>query len=229
MSAKTVAIIQARMGSTRLPGKVMMELGGRSLLAYLAERLRSASSLDEIVVATTAQSRDDIIVREAESLGLGCYRGSEPDVLRRYLEASKAYKADIVVRVTADNPFSDPLSIDRVVDRVKDQYDYAIEMNLPVGTTGEALTFQTLDFIDTAATTGRWREHVTLYAKENPHLFRCSFEDAPPEWSYPQLSYTIDTLGDYLKIKELCACIPNPNFPLKELIALADKAAVVYR
>jgi spore coat polysaccharide biosynthesis protein SpsF len=227
MSQRTVAIIQARMGSTRLPGKVMMKLGGRSLLSYIAARLKSAVSLDEIVVATTTHFRDDIVAHEAESHGLNCYRGSESDVLRRYLEAAKIYRADIVVRVTADNPFSDPLSIDRVVNRVKAGHDYAIEMNLPLGTTGEALTFQALDFIDTAATTDRWREHVTLYAKENPQMLRCSFEDAPPDCSRPELSYTIDTLDEYLKVKDLCSRIPNPNFPLKELIALADKPAVV--
>ena len=227
MTQRTVAIIQARMGSTRLPGKVMMKLSDRSLLAYVASRLDSATSLDEIVVATTAHFRDDIIVQEAESLGLNCYRGSESDVLRRYVDAATAYKAEIVVRVTADNPFSDPLSIDRVVARIKEGHDYAIEMNLPVGTTGEALTFQALDFIDTAATTDRWREHVTLYAKENPHMLRCTFEDAPSEVSRPDLSYTIDSLDEYLKLKDLCERIPNHKFPLKELIALADKPAVV--
>jgi spore coat polysaccharide biosynthesis protein SpsF len=228
MSRRTVAIIQARMGSTRLPGKVMMKLDGcRSLLGYLTTRLQSAASLDEIVVATTPHSRDDIVVREAESHGLSCYRGSESDVLKRYLDAATVSKAEIIVRVTADNPFSDPLSIDRVVNRINEGYDYAIEQNLPVGTTGEAITFQALDFIDTAATTDRWREHVTLYAKENPHMLRCSFQDAPPAWSRPDLSYTIDTLDEYLKLKDLCAHIPNPDFPLKALIALADKEGVV--
>jgi spore coat polysaccharide biosynthesis protein SpsF len=227
MSPRTVAIIQARMGSTRLPGKVMMKLGDCSLLGYVAARLQSAVSLDEIVVATTTHSRDDIIVHEAESRGLRCYRGSESDVLRRYREAATVFNANIVVRVTADNPFSDPLSVDRVVARLKEGFDYAIETNLPVGTTGEALTFQALDYIDTAAATAPWREHVTLYAKENPHTLRCSFAQAPPDTARPDLSYTIDSLDEYLKLKDLCARIPNPHFPLKELIALADKPAVV--
>lgn len=227
MRKRTVAIIQARMGSTRLPGKVMMKLGQRSLLGYVASRLESAASLDEIVVATSVLSRDDVIVDEAESYGLNCYRGSESDVLRRYLDAAIAYKADIVVRVTADNPFSDPLSINRVVARIKEGYDYAIETDLPVGTTGEALTFRALSFIDIVATPGPWREHVTLYAKDHPHVLRCSFEPAPPEVARPDLSYTIDSLEEYLKLKDLCARIPNHKFPLKELIALADKAAVV--
>jgi spore coat polysaccharide biosynthesis protein SpsF len=227
---RTVAIIQARMGSSRLPGKVLMKLGSRTLLGYLAARLESASSLDEIVIATTTHFRDDIIVHEAEGLGLNCYRGSEPDVLRRYLDAATVFKADIIARVTADNPFSDPPSIDRVVARIKQGYDYAIEKNLPLGTTGEALSYPALEFLDTAATASRndaWREHVTLYAKENPHPLRCSFEEAPRDCARPDLSYTVDSFDEYLQMKDLCARVPHPNFPLKELIALADKPAVV--
>jgi spore coat polysaccharide biosynthesis protein SpsF len=224
---RTVAIIQARMGSTRLPGKVLMKLGSRTLLGYLATRLESASSLDEIVVATTTHFRDDIIVHEAEALGLNCYRGSESDVLRRYLDAATVFKADIIARVTADNPFSDPPSIDRVVARIKEGYDYAIEKNLPLGTTGEALSYSALAFLDTAATAGWWREHVTLYAKENPHMLRCSFAEAPRDCARPDLSYTIDSFAEYLQMRDLCARVPHPHFPLKELIALADKPAVV--
>ncbi len=205
----------------------MMKLGNRSLLGHLAARLESAASLDAVVVATTTHSRDDILARETESLGLTCYRGSESDVLRRYLDAATVIKADIVVRVTADNPFSDPQSIDRVVARLKTGYDYAIETNLPVGTTGEALTFQALEFIDAAATTERWREHVTLYAKENPQMLRCSFEEAPRGLARPDLSFTVDTLREYLQMRDLCERVRDPNFPLKDLIALADKTAVV--
>jgi spore coat polysaccharide biosynthesis protein SpsF len=229
MRLRTVAIIQARMGSSRLPGKVLMKLGSRTLLGYLAARLESASLLDEVVVATTTHFRDDIIVHEAEVLGLNCYRGSEPDVLRRYLDAATVSKADIIARVTADNPFSDPASIDRVVARIKDGYDYAIEKNLPLGTTGEALSYSALEFLDTAAHTGLWREHVTLYAKENPQMLRCSFEEAPRDCARPDLSYTVDSLEEYLQMKDLCARVPHPNFPLKELIALADKPAVVLK
>jgi len=228
MSLKTVAIIQARMGSTRLPGKVMMKLGGRSLLAYLVNRLNAADSVDQIVVATTTRSEDEIVVQEAESLGVAHYRGSESDVLGRYLEAAKEFGADIIVRVTADNPFTDPASIDRVVARIKSGYEYAIETDLPVGTTGEAMTFQALEFLDAASTTVRWREHVTLYAKEHPQMLRTSFVTAPSDCARPDLSYTVDYLEEYEELRELCAQLPDPKFPLKELIALADKQAVVW-
>src|SRR5262249_41502479 len=166
---RTVAIIQARMGSTRLSGKVMMNFAGRPLLAYLVERISRARTLDGLIVATTINHRDNLIIEECERRGIPNFRGSDADVLGRYVSAARACEADIVVRVTADNPFTDPDSIDRVVDAIaEDGLEYAIERNLPVGVTGEALTWDALKFIDSVAATSPLREHVTLYAKENP-------------------------------------------------------------
>src|SRR5215467_5606830 len=130
---RTIAIVQARMGSTRLPGKVMMKIGGRPLLVYLVERISRARTLDGIVVATTTNRRDNIIIEECERRGIPNFRGSELDVLSRYVSAARACEADIIVRVTADNPFTDPDSIDRVVDTLASgNVDYAIENHLPV-------------------------------------------------------------------------------------------------
>jgi spore coat polysaccharide biosynthesis protein SpsF len=215
------------MGSTRLPGKVMLPIGNRSLLGYLTHRLSYAETIDEVVVATSTLSRDDVVIEEAKRLGVKHFRGDEKDVLGRYLSAASAFKADIIVRVTADNPFTDPESIDRVVRHLFAGHDYAIERNLPVGTTGEALTFSALSFIDKTADTARWREHVTLYAKENPHMLRCAFLSAPPDLARPDLSYTVDHLEEYRHVQALSGKLPAPNFSLKQLIALADMSPVV--
>src|SRR5213593_566535 len=101
---RTVAIVQARMGSTRLFGKVMMNMAGRPLLAYLIERISRARTLDAVVVATTTNPRDNIIIEECERRGFPNFRGSEFDVLARYVSAARACEADVIVRVTADNP-----------------------------------------------------------------------------------------------------------------------------
>ena len=155
---RTVAIIQARMGSTRLPGKVLLDIAGRPLLAYLVERISRARTLDEIVVATTTSENDNGVIEECELRGIPNFRGSETDVLGRYVSAARASRADIVVRVTADNPFTDPDSIDRVVDALAGQgAGYAIEMDLPAGVTGEALTWNALARVDKVAHTARWR------------------------------------------------------------------------
>ena len=223
----TVAIVQARMGSTRLPGKVLMKMGERTMLGYLIERLSTSRTISTLVVATTTHRRDDIIVEEARKLGVECFRGSEDDVLERYIQAARVNNAEIVVRVTGDNPFTDPSSIDRVVGRLVEGYDYAIESDLPVGTTGEALTFEALEFIDHVAATRRWREHVTLYAKENRHMLRCALLQAPLACSRPDLSFTVDHPAEYEYIRALCQKFPNPNFLLKDLIAFADIPIVV--
>ena len=224
---RTVAIVQARMGSTRLPGKVMMKIGGRPLLVYLVERISRCRTLDSIIVATTTNPRDNVIIEECERRGIPNFRGRESDVLGRYVSAARACKADIIVRVTADNPFTDPDSIDRVVDTLnQDRADYAIETHLPVGVTGEAVTWEGLSFIDSMAHTAPWREHVTLYAKENPKALACAFLDAPSECSRPDLSFTVDTLDEYLYTRELADRFTTVDFELKNLIEVADEALV---
>ena len=224
---RTIAIVQARMGSTRLPGKVMMKIAGRPLLVYLVERISKARTLDAILVATTTNHRDNIIIEECERRGIPNFRGSETDVLGRYVSAARACRADIVVRVTADNPFTDPDSIDRVVDAIAlEGAEYAIEENLPVGTTGEALTWNALSFIDSIVATEPLREHVTLYAKQNPQVLACSFLSARPECNRPDLSFTIDKLDEYLHTREIAEHFSTIDFELKNLIAVADEALV---
>jgi spore coat polysaccharide biosynthesis protein SpsF len=221
---RTVAIIQARMGSTRLPGKVLMDLAGRPLLAYLVERISRARTLDEIVVATTTHPRDNVIIEECEQRGIPNFRGSEIDVLGRYVSAARASKAHIIVRVTADNPFTDPDSIDRAVDAITGgAVDYALDMNMPVGTAGEALTCNALTRINTVANTPRWREHVTLYAKENPQAFRCAFLEPPAGCHRPDLSFTVDELAEYEYVREIASSFETIDFGLKNLMAVADE------
>ena len=224
---RTVAIIQARMGSRRLPGKVLMRVAGRPLLVYLVERISRARTLDNIVVATTTNPRDNVIIEECERRGIPNFRGSEEDVLSRYVSAARACGAGIVVRVTADNPLTDPDSIDRVVSELMSaDGDYAIETELPVGTTAEAITWAGLCFISNVANTPRWREHVTLYAKENPQVLNCLFLGGRPECCRPDLSFTIDELPEYLYTREIAGLFPTIDFSLKNLIQVADETAV---
>ena len=212
------------MGSTHLPGKVLMRIGGRPLLGYLVDRISRARTLDAIIVATTTNPRDNAIIEECERRGIPNFRGSEADVLGRYVSAARACRADIIVRVTADNPFTDPDSIDRVVEALAARNaDYAIENSLPGGVTGEALTWEALSFIDSVADTLPWREHVTLYAKDNPESFACAFLEAPEECARPDLSFTIDRLDEYLYTRRLAERLKTVDFALKNLIEVADE------
>ncbi len=224
---RTVAIIQVRMGSTRLPGKVMMKIGGRPLFVYLSERIAEARSVDSVIVATTTNPRDNVIVEECERSGIANFRGSETDVLGRYVSAARACQADIIVRVTGDNPFTDPESIDRVVAAIAQRgADYAIEANLPIGTTGEALSWKGLLYLDSVSSAARHREHVTLYAKENPGALNCEFLNPEPVLNRPELNFTVDSLNEYLYVREIAETLPAGGFGLKEIIAVADDSRV---
>jgi len=112
---KIVAIIQARVGSSRFPGKVLKKIGNKTLLEILVNRIKKVKNLDDIIIATSTNPKDKKIEELAEKLSVKCYRGSEENVLERYVEASKLISADIIVRVTADNPLTDPQEIDNLI------------------------------------------------------------------------------------------------------------------
>ncbi|WP_353047476.1 glycosyltransferase family protein [Exiguobacterium sp. s131] len=116
MAMKTVAIIQARMGSTRLPGKVLMKLQGRTVLDHVITRVKQAKLIDEIIVATTTLSEDDVLSEEAKRYGVRVYRGSSDNVLSRYYEAAMEAEADVVIRITSDCPLIDPFVIDQMIE-----------------------------------------------------------------------------------------------------------------
>ncbi len=211
------------MGSTRLPGKVLLPLGSGSIMTYLVDRLRPTESLDEVVVATSVEPRDDVIAEVSRRHHIFCFRGSEHDVLARYLDAADVTETDIIVRVTADNPFTDPSSIDRVVKHiVRTGADYVIENGLPVGTTGEALTRRLLTKLAETAHEPRWREHVTLYAKENPIETGGIFLTPPASCECPELSLTVDEPDDYLRVEEIARHLDGREFDLPALIRHAQ-------
>jgi spore coat polysaccharide biosynthesis protein SpsF len=137
---KTVIIVQARMTSTRLPGKVLLPLGGEPMLTRLVQRLRRVRRADAIVIATTTNASDDAIVALCEHLGVASHRGSEHDVLSRYAEAAALHQADVVVRVTSDCPLIDPALIDRLIeDFAQGDCDYVSNMLPPTWPYGMAL------------------------------------------------------------------------------------------
>jgi spore coat polysaccharide biosynthesis protein SpsF (cytidylyltransferase family) len=173
---RTVAIIQARMGSTRLPGKVLLPLAGKTVLAHIVDRTRAARRIDDVWVATTDSAEDDPTASATRSYGASVFRGSAEDVLDRYRGAAAASAAEIVVRVTADDPLKDPDIIDQVVElRDEVQADYAsntIEPTYPEGLDVEVFTIDALTRACEEATSASDREHVTPYMYRHPERFR---------------------------------------------------------
>jgi spore coat polysaccharide biosynthesis protein SpsF len=175
----TVAIVQARMTSTRLPGKVMADVSGRPILARIVERLRAAKTIDEIVIATTTNDADDIVVDLVDKLETRWYRGDEHDVLGRYVGAAVESDAEVVVRVTGDCPLIDPVVVDLVSTSLK-RHSTALDLacntvvpSYPIGLAVEAVYRDALHRIDRMAYKALDREHVLLFATHTePTLFR---------------------------------------------------------
>lgn len=203
----TGVIIQARTGSTRLPGKVLMNLKDKTVLCHVIERVSQARQVDKIVIATTVNQADDAIEKEAQKCGVSVYRGSEDDVLSRYYEAAVKYEMDIVVRITADCPLIDPHVIDRLIMIYEDNdYDYVSnggsDLSLrkyPRGLDVEVFSFDSLEKADSGAKEPYQREHVTPYIYENANSI---FYDSDRE-DYSHYRWTLDTKEDYTLISRI--------------------------
>jgi len=212
---RVVAIIQARMGSTRFPGKTLVDLAGRPMLEYVVRRVLRAKSVDEVIVATTERSSDDSIATVCARLGVRAYRGPEADVLKRFLGAAETMKAGVIVRVTADCPLIDPEVIDRVVrTRARTHADYAsngLERSWPRGFDVEVFLADALRVADTLAKEPYEREHVTPAIYEHPDRFRLVNVLAPLAARAPNYRVCVDTVEDLQVVRKLVMSADDPD------------------
>lgn len=223
---KVVAIIEARMTSTRLPGKVLLPAGGRPLLGHLVERLRQVPSIDEIVVATTANAADEPLAEFAREYGVSCFRGSEHDVMARVLDAGEAVHADIVVNITGDCPLIDPLLTEQTIRMfLNNRCDYATNGHVHTFPGGYAVQVYRLETLRRSAsmTDDRVeREHVTLHMRRHPEIFSHVYLVAPPDQHWPEIDLSLDEEADYLLLKKIFEHFgdDNPYFGCRETVAL---------
>ena len=205
---KRVIVIQARMTSTRLPGKVLMDLAGRPMLAQQLRRLARCRQADEIVVATTTNATDNPVVAVAQDEGVRWFRGSETDVLARYVGAAREAKADVVVRVTADCPLIDPEESDRVIEALasqRERWDYAsnvVGRTFPQGLDTEAMYMDVLERLSRLAQSASAREHVTYYLlNEQPKFF--NIRSVTDTENNSDLRWTVDMPQDLEMVRRL--------------------------
>jgi len=210
---KIIAIIQARMGSSRLPGKVLKPLGNVDVLTYNIERCRAIKGIDEVIVATSTLSQDDSIVTWCEEHQVAYFRGSEGDVLDRYVQCAKFYKPDYVMRVTSDCPFVDYEMASEMVElMIKERKDIVfIKGQLPRGLAVEIISYEALLHINEVGQEPRHREHVTYYAYEFIEEFTYATYDVPENRNVPNLRITLDTKEDLIMITEV---VKYFNYPL---------------
>jgi spore coat polysaccharide biosynthesis protein SpsF len=223
--SRPIAIIQARMGSHRLPGKVLADLAGAPLLARMIERVRAARTLANIVVATPAGEMDEPLRSLAERLGVGCFAGSEDDVLARYAGAAARFAADPVVRLTADCPLIDPELIDVCVERFRSaSYDHvSLGGEFPDGLDTEVIAADALARAHTEARLSSEREHVTPYIWKRPDRFRCGTVEFPEPlggWRW-----TVDESRDLEFVRGVYARLYQPGhvFGWREVAALCRR------
>lgn len=225
MSTGVLAIVQARMTSTRLPGKVLREVLGKPLLAFQLERMRRARSLDRIVIATTTNASDDPIAAFCAREGCDLVRGPEQDVLARYAQAAQAFPAATVVRMTSDCPLIEPALIDLAVDRfAQARCDYLSNMlqpTWPYGLAVEVFTREALMAAAAEAQDPREREHVTPFLYWRPERFRLESLTTSPDLS--QHRWTVDTPEDF----ELVRLILEALYPQRPEFGTADVLAVL--
>jgi spore coat polysaccharide biosynthesis protein SpsF len=226
---KVVATIEARMESSRLPGKTLAPILGRPMLEMFIERLRRARRVDQVVVATTTNRADDAIEELARRLGVGWFRGSSDDVLQRVLLAARKYEADVIVETTGDDPFIDPGTIDEAIAIfMTGKYDHvsnAVEKTYPLGLETQVFPVKVLAEVDHLTQDPADRENVSLYIYEHPEKYRLGHLFAPPKIRGREVRLTVDTQPDLDLARAIYERLypTNPAFSIYEVIELLDR------
>jgi spore coat polysaccharide biosynthesis protein SpsF len=226
---RIVAIIQARVGSSRLPGKVLQPIGGRTMLELVVDRTRAIAGVSEVVVATTENIQDDPIAALCQQQGISLWRGSEEDVLERYYQAAIQFQADAILRVTSDCPLIDPEVCSRLLAAFSEsKADYASNNNppsFPHGLDAEVMTFEALRKAHEKSGKSHQREHVTYYMIENPEEFETVFISCDENLSH--LRVTVDQVEDLNLVRQIVDRF-GPNLNLQDIRTLAQSEPEIF-
>jgi len=202
---KIICIVQARMSSTRLPNKVLMELGGKPVLSQVINQLSFSKKINQIIVATSTSKEDDAIIQWAKQNKIDYFRGDLDDVLKRFYDTAKYFQADIIVRITADCPLIDPEIVDEVIKQyIKTNSDYVSNTNpprFPDGLDTEVFSFYALESAYKNASLKSEREHVTPFIRNNPTVFKIGNYEI--EKNYESMRWTLDNTEDYHFLKNI--------------------------
>ena len=229
---KTGIIIQARIGSQRLPGKVLMNLAGKPLLEQVIERCKKIQRADEIILATSDLEADNPVADLGKQRNIEIFRGSEADVLGRFVQAAKLYQIDTVVRICADSPLIDPQLADLTIERHHNsQADYSsmtVKRTYPKGVETEVIETKTLEYLESNISDPIYREHVTNYILENKDQFKIESIEAQGKLRRPDINVCVDTLEDFNRVETiLCQAKQTNLFPYaKDIIEIYDSLSL---
>jgi spore coat polysaccharide biosynthesis protein SpsF len=238
MSSTIALILQARMGSRRLPGKSMLPLAGSPLLARIIERVKRCTRVDRIVVATTRQREDDVLARLAQDAGVDVFRGAEDDLVDRYYQAARASNSSVIVRLPADNPVPEPAEIDRIIAyHLTGQSEFSSNLaqvfgnGYPNGIGAEVFTLEVLETVWKTCRDPRWREHPHLnffdYALQQavaPERYRVGTVVCPAAFRRPELVLDVNTREEYEFMARLYEALypQNPAFHITDILRWYD-------
>lgn len=228
---KVGIIVQARMTSTRLPGKVLMDIGGKPLLKFLIKRLKSVNDNIDLIVATTRDKEDEKVIELCDSINVPYYRGQKENVLKRYIECARKFNIDVIVRVCSDCPFIDPNGINELIIAYKKIHKADLVHNkhkkgYPFGTGAELVTLNTLEIAEKNANKKHQKEHVLPYILENSDKFNIIKVNAPEYLRRPNYYLTVDYPEDLKVIREIVSKIEGDNkekTPLRKIVKLLDE------
>lgn len=221
-----VAILQARLSSSRLPGKVLKPILGRPMLWHHLERIKRVKKIDKIIVATSDQADDDPIEMLCHQSGIDCFRGSLNDVLDRYFWAAKKYEAKTVIRLTGDCPLADPEVIDFGIEFfLNNDFDYVsncVERSYPIGLDMEIFRFKCLEDASREARLPSQREHVTLFIQDNPKRYKLGHFKNDRDLSHHR--WTVDEPADFEFVKQVYDSLynDNPYFTTNDILGLLN-------
>jgi spore coat polysaccharide biosynthesis protein SpsF len=225
-------IVQARVGSTRLPKKILKKIKNKMILDYVFERLKYCKRANDIILATTTNRNDDILEKYARENEIKYYRGSEEDVLKRYYDVAKKYKSDVIVRITSDCPLIDPEIVDEMIKKhIENKADYTsniIKRTFPRGMDIEIFNFDILEETYKNANEKYHREHVTPYIREHPERFKFQNIEAKEKINRPDIRITVDTKEDFELIKKILLHFEEIDFKAGDVIDFLDENPELY-
>jgi len=222
---KIIALVQARMGSTRLPGKVMKTVVNSPVIELLLKRLSLSKRINQIILATSQNPENGALVEHVSNLGFTVFQGDENDVLDRFYQASKICQGDIIVRITGDCPFVDPVLVDSIIDKfIEGQFDYftnTLPPTFPDGLDVEVFSFEALKKVTIESTKSTEREHVTPYLRNSNSIKKGNYTS---DSDYSNLRWTLDEYSDLEFINEVFENFkPNIHFSWKEILKLIQE------
>jgi len=208
-----LCIIQARVSSSRLPSKIMLDLAGKTLIERVYESVSKSKRINKIIVSTSDEATDDIVELKLKHLNISCFRGDLNNVLKRFYDTAMKYRCKNIIRVTADNPLMDGEVIDKLIElyESKKNVDYSKFQNAIYGLSAEVFSFKALEISYRNSRNSFDREHVTPYIIDKGNLLSVDIEE---KYNFPDIRATIDTLDDYIKMQNFYLFCKLKNYPM---------------